>query len=344
MNKKFQVFVSSTYTDLIGERQDTLKSILDLGHIPSGMEGFFAADQEQLSYIKKIIDECDYYLLIVAGRYGSVDEEGISYTEREYDYAVSRGITVLAFVHSDIASLSPAMVVVDADPDSAQRLKSFRDKVSKRRLVRFWRDREQLKSDIIISLVKAMGDAPGVGWVRGNLAATETILTQLNEVRNEVERLRSENQKLIDDAKPRIDDIAGLDENFRIKFSYYSKSNKQRYDSHIDLSWSQIFTIIGPAFFSPSSPQKVDSSLDAHIAKLSGKSIIHLHPGVVDTIRIQMASYGFITIYSSTTVNGGVAEFMRLTDLGQRVLLELTTVRASPPGNPLELEATPRAD
>ena len=162
-----------------------LKSILDLGHIPSGMEGFFAADQEQLSYIKKIIDECDYYVLIVAGRYGSVDEEGISYTEREYDYAVSKGITVLAFVHGDIASLPPVMV--DADPDSTQRLKSFRDKVSKRRLVRFWRDREQLKSDIIISLVKAMGDAPGVGWVRGNLAATETILTQLNEVRNEVE-------------------------------------------------------------------------------------------------------------------------------------------------------------
>jgi hypothetical protein len=93
-----------------------------------------------------------------------------------------------------------------------------------------------------------MADAPGVGWVRGNLAATETILTQLNEVRNEVERLRSENQKLIDDAKPKIDDIAGLDESFRIKFSYYSRSSKERYDSQIDLSWSQKFTIIGPAF------------------------------------------------------------------------------------------------
>jgi hypothetical protein len=61
MPKKFQVFVSSTYNDLIDERQDTLKLILDLGHIPSGMEGFFAADQEQLTYIKKIIDECDYF-------------------------------------------------------------------------------------------------------------------------------------------------------------------------------------------------------------------------------------------------------------------------------------------
>jgi hypothetical protein len=331
MNRKFQVFVSSTYTDLIGERQDTLKSILDLGHIPSGMEGFFAADQEQLSYIKKIIDECDYYVLIVAGRYGSVDEEGISYTEREYDYAVSRGITVLAFVHSDVTILSPGLI--DTDADSTQRLKSFRDKVSKRRLVRFWRDRDQLKSDIIISLAKAMGDAPGVGWVRGNLVATEAILTQLNEVRNEVERLHLENQTLIDATQPKIDDIAGLDEIFQINFSYYSTSSKKRHDSYIDLSWSKIFTIIGPAFFSPSSSDKVEHALNAHIAKFAGKSMVHLHPGIVDTIRIQMASYGFITIYSSSTVKGGLAEFMRLTDLGQRVLFEITTVRASTPSD-----------
>jgi hypothetical protein len=57
MQKKFQVFVSSTYIDLVGEREDTLKSILDLGHIPAGMEGFHAADQEQLTYIKRIVDE-----------------------------------------------------------------------------------------------------------------------------------------------------------------------------------------------------------------------------------------------------------------------------------------------
>jgi hypothetical protein len=45
--KKYQIFVSSTYTDLIVERQAVLRSILDLGHIPSGMEIFSAADNEQ---------------------------------------------------------------------------------------------------------------------------------------------------------------------------------------------------------------------------------------------------------------------------------------------------------
>src|ERR1700704_3456743 len=98
MEKRYQIFVSSTYSDLVDERQDAIKAILDLGHIPAGMEGFPAIDIEQLKYIKKVIDQCDYYILIVAGRYGSVDVDGISFTEKEYQYAVETGKVVLAFV------------------------------------------------------------------------------------------------------------------------------------------------------------------------------------------------------------------------------------------------------
>ena len=53
MEKKYQIFVSSTFRDLGEERQDTIKSILDLGHIPAGIEGFPAIDMEQLKYIKR---------------------------------------------------------------------------------------------------------------------------------------------------------------------------------------------------------------------------------------------------------------------------------------------------
>lgn len=79
MNKKYQVFISSTFVDLIQERQSAMRAVLDLGHIPSGMEIFPAADVEQFEYIKKVIDECDYYVLIIGARYGSVDEAGLSF-------------------------------------------------------------------------------------------------------------------------------------------------------------------------------------------------------------------------------------------------------------------------
>jgi len=38
MKKKFQIFISSTYSDLIEERQAAVSAVLKAGHIPAGME------------------------------------------------------------------------------------------------------------------------------------------------------------------------------------------------------------------------------------------------------------------------------------------------------------------
>ena len=57
MSAKFQVFVSSTFKDLHDERDLVIKAILEMGHIPVGMEMFSAADEEQWSVIKRQIDQ-----------------------------------------------------------------------------------------------------------------------------------------------------------------------------------------------------------------------------------------------------------------------------------------------
>ena len=91
MEKRFQVFVSSTFTDLVDERRAVIQALLELNCIPAGMELFPASSDEQWTVIQRVIDDCDYYLVIVAGRYGSIDAGGINYTEKEYDYAVASG-------------------------------------------------------------------------------------------------------------------------------------------------------------------------------------------------------------------------------------------------------------
>lgn len=82
MDKRYQVFVSSTYMDLVEERLEVIKALLELDCIPCGMEYFPAASEESWSYIASLIDQCDYYVVIVGGRYGSTTEEGISFTEK----------------------------------------------------------------------------------------------------------------------------------------------------------------------------------------------------------------------------------------------------------------------
>ena len=50
-NKKYQIFVSSTYNDLREAREKVIETILSLYHFPVGMEMFSADDSEQLDMV-----------------------------------------------------------------------------------------------------------------------------------------------------------------------------------------------------------------------------------------------------------------------------------------------------
>lgn len=119
MKKKLQVFISSTYTDMIEERQAAVSAVLNAGHIPAGMELFKSGDQSQKTTIMRWIQESDAYMLILGGRYGSIDEEtGKSYTHWEYDYAGELGKRRFAIVIDEKKLLEKAR----ENPDFLERL------------------------------------------------------------------------------------------------------------------------------------------------------------------------------------------------------------------------------
>ena len=92
--KKYQIFVSSTFEDLKQERSKVIETILNLYHLPFGMEMFSAGDEEQWKIIQDTIVSSDYYIVIIGHRYGSETTKGISYTEMEYDYAKSKSMAI----------------------------------------------------------------------------------------------------------------------------------------------------------------------------------------------------------------------------------------------------------
>ena len=196
MNVKYQVFVSSTYEDLKQHREQVIKAILEMGHIPVGMEMFSAADQEQWKLIERQIDQSDYYAVIVAHRYGSTTSEGVSYTEKEYDYAVSAGVPVIGFV-VDNATLWPPDCM-ENDVAKQEALKQFVEKV-KRKHVGFWNSPEDLHGKFSIALMKLINTNPRLGWVPSSQAAGP-------EVTKELTRLSAENADLrrkLEDAEQR---------------------------------------------------------------------------------------------------------------------------------------------
>jgi hypothetical protein len=331
MQKKYQVFISSTFRDLAEERQDTLKSVLDMGHIPSGMEIFPAADVEQFAYIKKIIDECDYYVLIVGARYGSVDEAGISYTEKEYRYAVSQKKTVLAFIHNDLGSIPTSKT--DVDPSLQAKLELFRKEIGKSRLVQFWTTREDLKAKVIISLHKAMSEYPAIGWMRADVAASEDLLAQINQLRLENDELRSR-------ATPEfegVEQLAGIESTVAIRYGYKDWNSRRNeiqtiYDE-VSIDWKSLFVLVAPQFTEPRAGGIHVRGLTAVLMENGfippARESVKLFGTDMNTVDTQFHAYGLIS--SDVTVNtaGGANRFTQLTPLGRRRQLEWSTVKAA---------------
>lgn len=168
MVKKYQIFISSTYEDLKNERREVQNAILSMYHFPIGMEMFSAADEEQWNIIKENIDSSDYYILIVANRYGSVMEEGedkgISYTEREYHYAKQKKIPVLAFLIDE--SVSRDLGYADEEAEIMMKLNNFKKEIKKGRTVEFWKNRDDLRQKVVIALYKQLNKNNRLGWVR----------------------------------------------------------------------------------------------------------------------------------------------------------------------------------
>lgn len=187
-DKRYSIFISSTFEDLKAERQAVQDVVISAGDFPVQMESFPAADEDQFEFIKALIDKCDYYVLIVAGRYGTPAEDGMSYTEKEYRYAVTKGIPVLVMLHGDRGNI-PANKSEDS-PEGKKRLFEFVKTVETNRLRKTWTTPDGLKLAVREALEHAKATKPAVGWVRGDAIASMEALEELNEVRKENAKFR----------------------------------------------------------------------------------------------------------------------------------------------------------
>ena len=162
MKKRYQIFVSSTYKDLIEERLIVKKAILEMKHFPAGMEEFPALDKPQMEYIKEMIDESSYYILILGGYLGSIDKEtNKSYTYMEYEYALKRNIPILAIIRKDESGID-----CKEKGERKQKYLSFVSEVENGRLCKYYKDKWELAGIIHFGMNKQIEEYPQLGWIK----------------------------------------------------------------------------------------------------------------------------------------------------------------------------------
>ena len=342
MDKRYQVFVSSTYADLHDERQDVMQALLELDCIPAGMELFPAANEDQWTLIKKVIDDCDYYIVIVAGRYGSTGPDGASYTEMEYRYALDSGKPVIGFVHKDPGSL-PANRC-EASDDGKESLEKFRDFV-KQRVCRFWDSPADLGSQVSRSLIKLIKSHPAVGWVRGDLVPDVSAAEEILRLREEVEDLEARLEAARFQSPEGTSSLAQGQDTYTITFAFSAIRDEileewTHYTHSVDMSWDDIFSAVSPLMINEANEYASRDALEELVrnrseAELLERTEIHgctlrdfqVSDTDFQTIKVQLRALGLI---AQSTKPRGVKDtrtYWTLTPYGDTVMTRLRAIK-----------------
>ncbi|MCE5189277.1 MAG: DUF4062 domain-containing protein [Eubacteriales bacterium] len=299
-NKKYQVFISSTYSDLKEERRKILDILLMADCIPSGMEAFVATDNEQFEVIKKVIDLCDYYVLIIGKRYGSVSSlTGISYTEMEYDYAKSKDIPVLVFAIDESVSLPEEKTELDNEKNIL--LSKFREKALANRLATIWKTVDELTGALAISIMHAQKENIRPGWQR----ATDFDEASL---RREISDLSKNNKKLSDDLQIAQAQVSSFTEQSDVAFEdciinleyHWSNQNNRIHTKQSDekkIELREIFIVIATEMMDVSIIEDVIRSVI--VEKFIGSSYTYFldDSQIIKTILNQIRALGLIKSY-----------------------------------------------
>jgi hypothetical protein len=261
MDKRFQVFVSSTYEDLRDERQEVMQALLELDCMPSGMELFPAADDDQWTLIKKVIDDCDYYLVIIGGRYGSTAPSGKSYTQMEYEYAVSKNKPVIAFLHQSPSSIPAGKT--ETREDGKKRLEEFRQ-LAQRKMVKFWSSSKDLGSVVSRSIVKQIKSHPAVGWVRADEPVDGQVAQEILRLKKRIEELQARLQQTSSQPPQGVEDLAQGEERYEVNFHTKFKDKELKnwtWDMSIRLTWNRICKAALPTMIDKATEFEIGTAL-----------------------------------------------------------------------------------
>lgn len=321
MDKKYQVFVSSTYEDLQEERKAVMEALLQMNCFPVGMEYFNASDESQWDVIKQLIDECDYYVLIVAGRYGSVEEStGKSYTQKEFEYAVSKGVPVISFLHKEPDTLPKSKT--EQNKDSEAKLDAFKEDVQKR-LCKFWTTADNLASQVVLSLTSLIKSKPRVGWVKAdqlNAEASKEIL----KLREQIDALKATIHELEDKDPEGIEDLQQGEDQVEILYVSSLYSNKT-----FKFSWNRIIAALAPHMINECSENALRLALHDLVkqADKNSPSIHTLSDESFQTIKVQLIALGLIKQSNKKHSTTDVNTYWTLTPYGNKVMMRLKAIK-----------------
>ncbi|WP_071146687.1 DUF4062 domain-containing protein [Bacteroides ihuae] len=328
MEKKYQVFISSTYQDLIEERQKVIEALLGKNCFPVGMEYFPAANDDQFTVIKKLIDRCDYYILIIGGRYGSIESKsGKSYTQLEFEYAISENIPIASFYHAEPIKL-PGDKLENTDTGK-EKLESFR-KIVQTKLCDSWKEPYELAFKVNKSLDYLFENSPRVGWVKADEISSAEANKEILVLRKENDELKALLAKDKESKPEGIEKLQQGDDEISIRLKYYYDGDKI---NPVNTTWNIITSVLAPLMIDECSEDNLSKNLALFLwpelcricmVEPSNYSIFN---DDFQTIKVQLIALNIIKMSERKKTAKDTETYWTLTPYGNRLMMKLKALK-----------------
>jgi hypothetical protein len=247
MIRKFHVFISSTQDDLKNERIALTRLIWEMGHIPVCLDDFDICNEDDRRTVKCIIGDCDYFLSLVAHRYGPL-VDGAAGTEIEYSCAVKRGIPVLGLIIGEKARWKDSKCDQDAALVSA--LDEFKQRLQDHPH-EFWMNSQDLKQKAREILTQEMFLNPRNGWTVGDTLAGPPAVNVMSRLIAENEELKHQvlvRGSTVSPWKSKMKHTLGILAGHRITLSFFY-SPGETWENTIKCRYLRLFHLLVPELY-----------------------------------------------------------------------------------------------
>lgn len=160
MKPSLTVFLCSTFSDLVEEREAVLEAVRKLQLQHDSMEFFGARPDVPLKTCVEEVRKSDILVVVVGHRYGSlVPGLGISFSEAEYEEGFRLGKPCLIYMRDDGVPVLPRHI--ENDPDKLRQLFRWKGLLHERHTVAHFSDGKDLAKRVAVDLSHTMQAVEG---------------------------------------------------------------------------------------------------------------------------------------------------------------------------------------
>lgn len=292
VEKRYQVFISTTYPDMQSARQALMLPLMNLGLMPMSVDLHLESSHGLMPVAQRMIDDCDYFVILLGGRYGTLSPLGLSFPHREYIFAATKRKPVLALIHDQPLSLPEN--AREPNREGQVRRDDFARLLETKVPSYRWREERELAGLITRVMPEMMSQYPSPGWVRAD-AIAGTGAEDIQVLRRRVADLEREREEWLGGGRSRARNLARGSDRVTLDYScdVYEGGDCKLAMTRRELDWDRIFACVAPVMLNPVSEPVMQKALEDFIVRQALDDVIREFPKAHAVRNVVLAGHAF---------------------------------------------------